>query len=140
MNITRENIDNLNAVLKINIVKPDYEEKVETVLKDYRKKATIKGFRPGMVPIGMVRKIYGHAVQIDEINKIVTDSIQKYITDEKLEILGDPMPSDEQENIDFDTQEEFTFSFELGLAPAIELNLSKNNIVTFHEISIDEKM
>jgi len=140
MNITRENVDNLNAILKINVVKPDYEEKVETLLKDYRKKATIKGFRPGMVPIGMIRKIYGRAVQIDEINKIVTDGIQKYITDEKLEILGDPMPADDQENIDFETQEEFNFSFELGLAPAVELNLSKENKVSFHEIIIDEKM
>ena len=92
MNITRENIDDLNTVLKVEIKKPDYEEKVENVLKDYRKKANIKGFRPGMVPIGLVKKMYGKAVQIDEINKIVTENIQKYITDEKLEILGDPIP------------------------------------------------
>ncbi|MDO9340702.1 MAG: trigger factor [Bacteroidales bacterium] len=141
MNITRENIDDLNAVLKIEIRKPDYEDKVETVLKDYRKKATIKGFRPGMVPIGLVKKMHGKAVQIDEINKIVTETIQKYITDEKLEILGDPIPkADDQEKIDFDTQEDFTFSFELGLAPVIELKLSKKNKVNLHEIIIDEKM
>lgn len=141
MNITRENIDDLNAVLKIEIRKPDYEDKVETVLKDYRKKATIKGFRPGMVPIGLVKKMHGKAVQVDEINKIVTENIQKYITDEKLEILGDPIPkADDQEKIDFDTQEDFTFSFELGLAPVIELKLSKKNKVNLHEIIIDEKM
>jgi trigger factor len=140
MNITRENIDNLNAVLRINVIKSDYEEKVEVLLKDYRKKATIKGFRPGMVPIGLVRKIYGRAVQIDEINKIVTESIQKYITDEKIEILGDPIPADDQDNIDFDTQEEFNFSFELALAPVIELSLSKKNKVPYYEIIIDEKM
>jgi trigger factor len=141
MNITRENIDDLNAVLKVNIDKPDYEEKVETVLKDYRKKATIKGFRPGMVPIGVIKKMYGRAVQIDEINKVVTESVQKYITDEKLEILGDPLPkADEQEKIDFDTQQDFTFSFELGLTPPIELKLSKKNKVNQYEIIIDEKM
>jgi trigger factor len=140
MNITRENIDNLNAVLRINVVKSDYEDKVESLLKDYRKKATIKGFRPGMVPIGLVRKIYGRAVQIDEINKIVTDSIQKYISDEKIEILGDPIPADDQENINFDTQEDFNFSFELALAPVIELNLSNKNKVPFYQIIIDEKM
>jgi trigger factor len=141
MNITRENIDDLNTVLKVEILKPDYEEKVENVLKDYRKKANIKGFRPGMVPIGLVKKMYGKAVQIDEINKIVTENIQKYITDEKLEILGDPLPrTDEQETIDFDTQEEFTFSFELGLAPAIDLKLNKKNKVTQYEIIVDEKM
>ncbi len=141
MNITRENIDDLNAVLKIKIEKPDYEDNVEKVLKDYRKKASIKGFRPGMVPIGLVRKIYGRAVQIDEINKVVTDNIQKYITDEKIEILGDPMPKDgEQENIDFDTQEEFTFSFEIGIAPAVELPLTKKNKVTEYEITVDDKV
>jgi trigger factor len=141
MNITRENIDDLNAVLKISIEKPDYEDKVENVLKDYRKKATIKGFRPGMVPIGLIKKMYGRAVLIDEINKVVTDNIQKYITDEKLEILGDPLPKDhEQETIDFDQQENFTFSFEIGLAPVVELNLSKKNKVNEYEIIIDEKM
>jgi trigger factor len=141
MNITRENIDNLNAVLKVQISKADYEEKVESVLKDYRKKASIKGFRPGMVPIGLVKKMYGRAVEIDEINKLVTENIQKYLTDEKLEILGDPMPkADEQDKIDFDTQEDFTFSFEIGLAPVIDLKLSKKNKVTQYDILIDEKM
>src|SRR5512141_2769467 len=117
MNITRENIDDLNAVLKVKIDKADYEEKVETVLKDYRKKANIKGFRPGMVPIGMIKKIYGKAVKIDEINKDVTENVQKYLTDEKVEILGDPLPKfTDQEKIDFDTQEDFSFSFEVGLS------------------------
>ena len=141
MNITRENIDDLNAVLKVAVLKADYEEKVENVLRDYRKKATIKGFRPGMVPIGLVRKMYGHAVLIDEINKIVTEGIQKYITDEKIEILGDPMPkADDQDKIDFDGQEDFHFTFELGLAPVIDLNLSKKTKVTQYDITIDEKL
>ncbi len=141
MNITRENIDDLNAVLKVEIRKPDYEEKVENVLKDYRKKANIKGFRPGMVPIGLVRKMYGKAVQIDEINKIVTENIQKYISDEKLEILGDPLPkADEQDKIDFDTQEDFTFTFELGISPAFDLKLTKKNKVTEYDIIVDDKM
>ncbi len=141
MNITKENIDDLNAVLKVKIEKTDYEDKVETVLKDYRKKATIKGFRPGMVPIGLVKKMYGRAVQIDEINKIVTENIQKYLADEKLEILGDPLPkTDEQDKIDFETQQDFTFSFEIGLTPAIELKLSKKNKLNEYEIIIDEKM
>jgi trigger factor len=141
MNITRENMDDLNALLKISIDKSDYAEKVETVLKDYRKKASIKGFRPGMVPIGMIRKIYGRAVQIEEINKVVTENIQKYITEEKLDILGDPIPKeDEQEKLDFDTQEDFTFSFEIGLAPEVVLPLSKKNKVNEYEISIDDKM
>ncbi|TAL63393.1 MAG: trigger factor [Bacteroidetes bacterium] len=141
MNIKRENIDDLNVVLKVKIEKTDYEEKVETVLKDYRKKATVKGFRPGMVPIGLVKKMYGRAIRIDEINKLVTENIQNYITNEKLEILGDPIPkTDEQETIDIEKQEDFTFSFELGLSPAIELKLSKKNKVNQYTITIDEKM
>jgi trigger factor len=141
MNITKENIDDLNAVLRVKIEKTDYEDKVETVLKDYRKKATIKGFRPGMVPIGLIKKMYGRAVEIDEINKVVTDNIQKYLADEKLEILGDPLPkADEQDKIDFGTQEDFTFTFELGLTPEVDLKLSKKNKVNQYEIIIDEKM
>ena len=141
MNITRETIDDLNAVLKIKVEKTDYDDNVEKVLRDYRKKANIKGFRPGMVPIGLIKKMYGKAVQIDEINKVVTENIQKYITDEKIEILGDPLPKiDDNEKIDFDTQESFTFSFELGLAPAFETKLSKKNKVTYYEIAADEKM
>jgi trigger factor len=141
MNITRENTDELNAILRVKIEKPDYEEKVENVLRDYRKKANIKGFRPGMVPIGLVRKMYGKAVQVDEINKIVTENIQKFLVDEKLKILGDPIPkADDNEAIDFETQEEFTFSFELGLAPQFELKLSKKNKIPYYEIAVDEKM
>ena len=141
MDISRENKDDLNAVLKVKLSKADYEERVETVLKDYRKKANIKGFRPGMVPIGIIRKMYGNAVKLDEINKIVSENVHKYLADEKIEILGDPLPlTDENEKIDFINDDDFSFSFELGLAPAFELTLSKENMVTLHEIIIDEKM
>ena len=141
MNITKENIDDLNAVLKISVEKPDYDGNVEKVLRDYRKKANIKGFRPGMVPIGLIKKMYGKAVQIDEINKLVTENIQKFLTDEKIEILGDPLPrTDDREKIDFDTQESFTFSFDLGLAPAFDIKLSNKNKVPYYEIAADEKM
>jgi trigger factor len=94
-----------------------------------------------MVPIGLVKKMYGKAVQLEEINKLVSESLHKYIVDEKLEILGDPLPkTDEQEKIDFDTQEDFSFTFELGLAPAVELSVGKKNKVTRYDITIDEKM
>jgi len=141
MDITKENTGDLNAVLTVKIVKPDYEEKVGNVLKDYRKKANIKGFRPGMVPIGIIKKMYGNAVKIDEINKIVTENIRKYLTDEKIEILGDPLPeTNEHEKINFETQEDFTFTFELGLAPVFDLKLSQKNKVPYYEIIIDDKM
>src|SRR4030042_941598 len=141
MDITREATGDLNAVLTVKIGKPDYEAKVENVLKDYRKKANIKGFRPGMVPIGIIKKLYGNAVKIDEINKIVSENIHKYLNDEKIEILGDPLPkTDEQEKINFDTQEDFTFTFELGLAPVFDLKISKKNKINLYELTIDEKM
>jgi trigger factor len=141
MNIIKENIDDLNALLRVEIKKADYEENVDKVLRDYRKKANVKGFRPGMVPIGLIRKMYGKAVQLDEINKLVSESIHKYLHDEKLEILGDPLPkAEDQENINFDTQEDFTFTFELGLAPQFEIKLSKKNKVNYYQITVDEKM
>ena len=141
MNITRENTDDLNAVLKIQVEKADYEGNVEKVLRDYRKKANIKGFRPGMVPFGLIKKMYGKAVQIDEINKVVTENLQKYLVDEKVEILGDPLPrTDDHEKIDFDTQESFAFSFDLGLAPSFDIKLGKKNKVVYYEIEADKKM
>jgi trigger factor len=141
MNITKENIDDLNALLKVEVKKSDYEENVEKVLRDYRKKANIKGFRPGMVPIGLIKKMYGKAVELDEVNKLVSESIHKYLQDENIDILGDPLPrADDQNLIDFDRQEEFTFTFELGLSPQFEIKLSKKNKVVSYRIRVDEKM
>jgi len=141
MNITRDNIDELNAVLKVQVVKDDYEEKVTEVLKDYKKKANIKGFRPGKVPFGLIKKMYGNSVQLEEINKIISDGLSKYITKEKLEILGDPLPkTDDNERIDLDTQEEFEFSFEIGLAPEFEVKLTGRHKVPYYEIKIDKKL
>lgn len=141
MNIIKENIDDLNALLKIEIKKADYAENAEKVLRDYRKKANVKGFRPGMVPIGLIKKMYGKAVQLDEINKLVSESIHKYLHDEKVEILGDPLQrADEQDLTDFDKQEDFTFTFEIGLTPQFEIKLSKKNKVTQYQITVDEKM
>ena len=141
MNITRENTDDLNAILTVEVEKNDYEANVEKVLRDYRKKANIKGFRPGMVPFGLIKKMYGRAVKIEEINKLVAENIRKYLTDEKIEILGDPLPRpDDNDHPDFDTRESFTFSFDLGLAPVFETKLSKKNKVIMYEIEADEKM
>ncbi len=141
MNITKETTGDLSALLKVEVIKADYQESVEKVLRDYRKKASVKGFRPGMVPIGLIKKMYGKAVQFDEINKLVSESIKKYLADEKIDILGDPLPkADENETIDFEKQEDFTFRFELGLAPRFDLMVGKNDSVGFYEITIDEKM
>ena len=103
MNVTRENIDDLNAVVKVDIAKEDYSEKVEKILKDYRKTANIPGFRKGHVPMGMVKKQYGKAVLVDEVNKLLQDALNKYLTEEKLDVLGNPLPK-EQENFDWDQE------------------------------------
>lgn len=141
MNITKENIDDLNAVLSVHIVKEDYEAKVNAVLLDYKKKANIKGFRPGKVPMGMINKMYGLNARVEEINKIVSDGINNYINEEKVDILGDPLPKmDDQEGIDFESQDEFTFNFELGLAPEFEIKLTTKNKLPYYEIKIDKKI
>ena len=138
MNITRENIDELNAVVKVDIAKEDYAGKVDKILKDYRKNANIPGFRKGHVPMGMVKKQYGQAVLVDEVNKLLQDSLNKYLTEEKLDVLGNPLPK-EQENFDWD-KENYSFEFELGLAPEFEVNLDLEKPVTKYNIVADDKM
>lgn len=140
MNVTRENIDALNATVRINIVKADYEEKVDKKLKDYKRTATIKGFRPGHVPFQMIKKMYGTTVLVDEINTLVSQSLSDYIKTENLDILGDPIPKHEDHSFDPDKSEEFSFTFELGLAPAFEMNLSKKMKLTRYLIEPDAKM
>ena len=141
MNISKENIDELNAVVKLTIEPGDYEPRVDTVLKDYRKKANMPGFRPGKVPHGLIKKMYGKAVLVDEVNKILSESLSKYITDEKLKILGEPMPSEkEEEKIDWDNPKEFHFAFDLGLTPKVELSLSKKDKIKYYDIKIDNEL
>jgi trigger factor len=137
MNITLENIDALNAVVTVAIDKKDYNEKVEKVLTDYRNKANIPGFRKGHVPMGMVRKQYGKSVLVDEVNKILQENLNKYLTEEKLELLGNPLPR-EQENLNWDA-EDFSFEFELGLAPSFDVNLKNKKAITQYNIVADEK-
>jgi len=141
MNITRENIDPLNTTIKIGIQKEDYETRVEEVLKDYRKKARLDGFRPGKIPSGLIKKMFGKTVLIEEVNKILSESLSSYITEENLSILGEPLPNEqEQQPIDWDHQEEFEFAFDLGLAPPIEINLSTRDKIPYYTISIDKKI
>ena len=135
MQVTRENKDALNAVLNVQIVADDYKVEVENVLKNYRKNANIPGFRKGAVPMGMVKKQYGKAIIIDEVNKLLQNSVNKYIQDEKLEILGNPLPV-AQDNIDWDG-EEFNFQFELGFASEFSVDLAKLKGVEAFEITVD---
>ncbi|TFH49838.1 MAG: trigger factor [Bacteroidia bacterium] len=140
MNVTRENIDALNATVRINIAKTDYEEKVARKLKEYKRTATIRGFRPGHVPFQMIKKMYGTTVLVDEINTLVSESLSDYIKTENLDILGDPIPKHEDHSFDPEKSDEFSFTFELGLAPVFEISLSKKMKLTRYLIEPDAKM
>jgi trigger factor len=140
MNITRENIDPLNASVTINIVKADYEEKVDRKLKEYKRTANIKGFRPGHVPFPMIKKLYGTSVLVDEINKIVSENLSDFIKKENIDILGDPMPKNDENSFDPEKSDEFNFTFELGLAPEFDINLSKKQKLIRYLIEPDAKM
>ncbi|WKD85028.1 Trigger factor [Polaribacter huanghezhanensis] len=138
MNITKENVDALNAVVKVDIVAEDYQTKVAEVLQDYRKKADIPGFRKGHVPMGMVKKQYGKSIMIDEVNKLLQESLNKFLTEEKLDILGNPLPR-VQDNFSWDT-ETFSFEFELGLAPEFTVDLSAKKKITQYNIVADDAL
>ena len=138
MNITKEQIDELNAVVKVAISKEDYQEKVDTILKDYRKQANIPGFRKGQVPMGLIKKQYGKAVLVDEVNKLLQDNLNKYLTEEKLDVLGNPLPK-QQEDFDWDS-DHLDFEFELGLAPNFEVKLKTKKAITHYKIVADKKM
>jgi len=126
MHISRTNTDELNAVVRLSIEKSDYEATVNETLKDYRKKANMPGFRKGMVPAGLIKKMYGKAVLAEEINKMLSGELTRYINEENLQILGEPLPNEtEQKPIDFDHDETFEFVFDLGLSPVIDIDFKK---------------
>ena len=141
MNIVRKDIDQSNATLTLRIEKADYAEKVQKTLRDYRKKANIPGFRPGMVPVGLITKMYGKAVIAEEINKIVSDELFKYIKDNNINMLGEPMPNEtEQKEIDFNTQEDFEFIFDLGLAPEFDVEVTGKDKVKYYNVAVSDEM
>ena len=138
MNISKEQIDNLNAVLTVEIKKEDYSDRVEKILKDYRKNANIPGFRKGHVPMGMVKKQYGDAVMAEEVNKLIQESLNNFLTEEKLDILGNPLPKN-QESFSWDS-DDFKFEFEIGLAPEFEVNLQGKDALTNYKVIATDKM
>ncbi len=139
MNIKKDSIDELNAVLTIRIEKPDYEERVDNILKDYRKKARFDGFRPGKVPQGLVNKLYRKPILAEEINKVMAESLGKYLVDEKLNILGEPLPNaDKPVNIDWDNDSEFEFAFDIGLAPELDIAVTEKDKIPYYIIAVDK--
>jgi trigger factor len=138
MNITQERIDDLNALLKVQVSPADYQEKVDAVIQNYRKTANIPGFRKGKVPVGQVKKMYGKAILIEEVNKVLQEAIYKHITENKIEVLGNPLPLTAE--VDWDNATDFEFDFEMGLAPEFEVKMDKKTKFDFLKIEADEKM
>ncbi len=141
MNITRENIDAVNAILKVVIEKADYEKAVADQLKEYRQKAVVPGFRPGKVPDGLIRRKYRIPILVDEVNKLLSKNLSQYLVDEKLKILGEPLPNEEQQKtINWETNENFEFTFDIALSPEINISLDKENEFKFYKIAVSDEM
>ncbi len=141
MQVKKESIDDLNAMIRIQVEKSDYDPQVTAKLKDHKKQANMPGFRPGMVPMGMIRRMYYKPVLLEEINKIVSESLTKFIEEEKLNILGEPLPSKEQQKeIDFENQENFEFVFDIAIAPEIEVDISEKDKLPYYVIDADKDL
>lgn len=141
MNISLENIDKVSAVLTIKMEKADYAEKVEAALKNYRKKASMPGFRAGQVPMAILKKRFGKEITAEEVNKLLGEKLYGYIRENNVNILGEPMVSEErQPNIDFDTMEDFEFVFDIALAPEFKADLSSADTINYYNINVDDDM
>jgi len=137
MKVEQKNIDDLSATLRLTIEKSDYEPRVKKNLNDYRRKADIKGFRQGMAPMSIIEKIHGKSALLDEVNKLMSEGINKHITDNQLNLLGEPIPSEtEQKPLDWDGDSDFEFVFEIGFAPKIEFTLSEKDKIPVYTISV----
>ena len=140
MNITFENADKVNGLLTITIEQADYQEAVEKTLKNYRKKAQVPGFRPGMVPMGMIKKQYGTAVKMDEINRLMGDKLMAYIRENNIQMLGEPLASESQEPQDLSADGPFTFKFDIAVAPEFKAELTGKDKIDYYTIKIDDKL
>ena len=141
MNVVQEKVDKLNAILKVQISSEDYQSKVKTTLEKYRKNAKIPGFRPGHVPLGMIKKQYGKSVLAEELNKISNDGLYKFIQDEKLEILGNPIPVENDTfKGDLDNPADFEFSYEIGFSPKFDVPLSSKKSMEYYLVKVDDKL
>jgi trigger factor len=140
MMLTHEKKDALNMIVRAKIGPEDYSDRVEKTLKDYQRKVQMPGFRPGKVPSSLVKKMYGKSILVDEINKILNDRIYRYLTDQKIEILGQPLPLREENEIDWDHQTSFEFSYEVGLSPEFNIDLDALGIQEEKKVKIDEEL
>src|ERR1035437_540516 len=139
MDIVKENIDDLNAVLKVKIAPADYSDRYNTALKKYQKKVDLPGFRPGKVPVDLVKKRFGTHILVEEINEMLSESLQKYISENKIDILGNPLPKNDV-HVDFDTQTDFEFQYDLGLAPKMNVELSAKEKYPYYTVKADDAL
>ena len=140
MEIKFEKKDNVNGLVTVALKEEDYSGKVEKGLKDLRKKASLPGFRPGQVPMTILKKRFGLEVKADEVNKLLGTELYKYIREQKLNVLGEPMPSEEQPKIDFENQTDFTFMFDVALAPEMDGKISDKDKVPYYEVTVDDEL
>ena len=141
MNVSLQNIDKVSALLTVKLEKADYQPQVDKSLKNIRQKAQVPGFRPGMVPMSLVKKMYGKSVIADEVNKLLSEKVYEYIKENNVNILGEPMPNEEkQPDIDFDTMEEFEFVFDIALAPEFKAEVSSQDKVDYYTIEVTDEM
>ena len=140
MQVNQSELKDLKAVVTLTIEPADYQEEVAKQLKEVRRKAQMPGFRPGMVPAGLVKKMYGKGILADVLNKLVGEHLQKHIEDNKIQILGDPLPSEESPRIDLDNEDTFTFLFDIAVAPEFEAKLNGKNKLPEYTIEPTEEM
>lgn len=140
MNITQEKVDELNAVVRIEFKPEDYQPKIDEQLREYARKAQMPGFRPGKVPFGMVRKMYGRSVLVDQLNKLTSDTLFNYIRESQIDLLGNPLPKPENDNaLDLDNPGDIKLAFEVGLAPSFNLDISSNHSFNLYQMKADDK-
>lgn len=140
MNILFENPDKVNGLMTITVEEADFKDNVEKTLKDYRKKANFPGFRPGMVPMGLIKKQFGASVKMDALNKFVGEAIYTYIKDNKIQMLGEPLPSEKQEPVDIEKDGPYTFMFDIAVAPEFKIELNGDTKIAYYNIEADDKL
>ena len=139
MDISLQNVDKVSAKLTVKIEKADYQERVEKALKTFRQKANMPGFRPGMVPMGLIKKQYGTAVKAEEVNKLLQEKVYEYLRENKVNMLGEPLPVEGQ-NIDIVAQDDIEFVFDIALAPEFEISLGKDDKVAYYHVDVNDEI
>lgn len=140
MNISFEAPDKMNGLMTITLETADYQPEVDKTLKDYRKRANIPGFRPGQAPMGMIKRQYGPSVKVDTVNKMLGEKLYEYVRENKIQMLGEPLPSEQQEQLDFESDQPLTFKFDIAVAPQFEAKLSGKDHVSYYNITVDDKL